>query len=94
MKVNVMTKQLRNLKLLGMAGGLQQLFTTAGMSGIGVEERLALLVDRQVYLRNDWRQACSPVRQPTRRRMASNPPSQSIRTFRYQSGRGATLVPI
>jgi hypothetical protein len=40
-----------------MAGGLQEQLTQAGMTGISFEERLALLVDREVHWRNDKRQA-------------------------------------
>ena len=56
MMMNTTIEQLRTLKLHGMAGGLQEQLTQAGMTGISFEERLALLVDREVHLRNDKRQ--------------------------------------
>jgi DNA replication protein DnaC len=56
MMTNTTIEQLRTLKLHGMAGGLQEQLTQAGMTGISFEERLALLVDREVHLRNDKRQ--------------------------------------
>ena len=57
MMMNTTLEQLRSLKLNGMAGGLQEQLTQAGMTGISFEERLALLVDREVHWRNDKRQA-------------------------------------
>ena len=56
MMMNTTIEQLRTLKLHGMAAGLQDQLTQAGMTGISFEERLALLVDREVHLRNDKRQ--------------------------------------
>jgi DNA replication protein DnaC len=56
MMMNTTLEQLRGLKLNGMAGGLQEQLTQAGMTGISFEERLALLVDREVHWRNDKRQ--------------------------------------
>jgi DNA replication protein DnaC len=57
MMMNTTLEQLRGLKLNGMAGGLQEQLTQAGMTGISFEERLSLLVDREVHWRNDKRQA-------------------------------------
>ena len=56
MMMNTTLEQLRGLKLAGMASGLQEQLTQAGMTGISFEERLALLVDREVHWRNDKRQ--------------------------------------
>ena len=56
MMMNTTLEQLRGLKLNGMVGGLQEQLTQAGMTGISFEERLALLVDREVHWRNDKRQ--------------------------------------
>lgn len=55
MMMNTTLEQLRGLKLAGMASGLQEQLTQAGMTGISFEERLALLVDREVHWRNDKR---------------------------------------
>lgn len=55
MMMNTTLEQLRGLKLAGMAGGLQEQLAQAGMTGIGFEERLAWLVDREVHWRNDKR---------------------------------------
>ena len=56
MMMNTTLEQPRTLKLNGMAGGLQEQLTQAGMTAISFEERLALLVDREVHWRNDKRQ--------------------------------------
>ena len=65
MMMNTTIEQLRNLRLAGMVTGrqdyrttgLQEQITQTGMIGISFEERLALLVDREVHWRNDNRQA-------------------------------------
>jgi DNA replication protein DnaC len=57
MMMNTTLEQLRSLKLAGMATGLQEQLTQAGMTGMSFEERLALLVDREVHWRSDKRQA-------------------------------------
>jgi hypothetical protein len=56
MMMNTTIEQLRGLRLAGMASGLEEQLTQAGMTGISFEERLALLVDREVHWRNDKRQ--------------------------------------
>jgi len=53
MMMNTTLEQLRDLKLNGMADGLHEQLTQAGMTGISFEERIALLVDREVHWRND-----------------------------------------
>lgn len=45
--------QLRALKLEGFADGLEEQLTLPGMAALSFEERLALLVDREVHCRND-----------------------------------------
>ena len=57
MMMNTTIEQLTNLRLTGMATGLQEQLTQAGMTAISFEERIALLVDREVHWRNDKRQA-------------------------------------
>ncbi|MCK9630004.1 MAG: IS21-like element helper ATPase IstB [Bacteroidales bacterium] len=57
MMMNTTLEQLRSLKLAGMAAGLQEQLSQAGMTGLSFEERLALLVDREVHWRSDKRQA-------------------------------------
>jgi DNA replication protein DnaC len=57
MMMNTTLEQLRNLKLAGMATGLQEQLTQTGMTGMSFEERFALLVDREVHWRSDKRQA-------------------------------------
>lgn len=47
--------QLRSLKLDGLATGLEDQLTQPGMSTMSFEERIALLVDREVHSRNDRR---------------------------------------
>jgi DNA replication protein DnaC len=58
MMMNTTLDQLRELKLHGLHAGLQDQLTQAGMNGIGgmsFEERIALLVDREVHWRSDKR---------------------------------------
>ena len=57
MMMNTTLAQLRDLKLAGMATGLQEQLSQAGLTGMSFEERLALLVEREVHWRNDKRQA-------------------------------------
>ena len=57
MMMNTTLEQLRSLRLAGMATGLQEQLTQPGMTGMSFEERLALLVDREVHWRSDKRQA-------------------------------------
>ena len=57
MMMNTTLEQLRSLKLAGMASGLQEQLTQSGMTGMSFEERLALLVDREVHWRSDKRRA-------------------------------------
>jgi DNA replication protein DnaC len=45
--------QLRALKLDGLATGLEEQLGLPGMAGMSFEERLAMLVDREVHHRND-----------------------------------------
>lgn len=55
MMMNTTLDQLRSLKLLGMAAGLQDQLTSAGMTAMSFEERTALLVEREVHWRGDKR---------------------------------------
>ena len=47
--------QLRSLKLEGLAAGLEEQLTQPSMAAMSFEERLALLVDREVHCRSDRR---------------------------------------
>ncbi len=49
--------QLRTLKLDGLAAGLEEQLTQSGLTAMSFEERLALLIDREIHCRNDRRQA-------------------------------------
>jgi hypothetical protein len=49
MMMNTTLEQLRELKLAGMATGLQEQLTQAGMTAMSFEERFSLLVDREVW---------------------------------------------
>ena len=51
--MNTTIEQLRGLRLAGMASGLEEQLSQAGMTGISFEERITLLVDREVHWRND-----------------------------------------
>jgi len=57
MMINATLGQLRELKLLGMHAGLEEQLTQAGMATMSFEERLPLLVEREVHLRHDKRRA-------------------------------------
>ena len=57
MMMNTTLEQLRELKLAGMATGLQEQLTQAGMTAMSFEERFCLLVDREVHWRSDKRRA-------------------------------------
>ena len=56
MMMNTTITQLQDLRMAGMALGLQEQLGQAGMSSMSFEERIALLVDREVHHRNDKRQ--------------------------------------
>jgi DNA replication protein DnaC len=45
--------QLRTLKLEGLACALEEQLALPGMAAMSFEERLALLVDREIHMRND-----------------------------------------
>jgi DNA replication protein DnaC len=49
-------EQLRALKLEGFAAGLEEQMRQPNLHGLSFEERLALLVDREVHARSDRRQ--------------------------------------
>lgn len=53
MMMHTTLAQLRTLKLDGLATGLEEQLTQAGMTAMSFEERLALLVDREIHCRND-----------------------------------------
>ena len=55
MMMNTTLTQLRTLKLDGLACGLEEQLTLPAMAGMSFEERLALLVDREIHCRNDRR---------------------------------------
>ena len=53
MMMHTTLAQLRALKLDGLAAGLEDQLAQAAMAALSFEERLALLVDREVHARND-----------------------------------------
>lgn len=53
MMMHTTLAQLRTLKLDGLATGLEEQLSQAGMAAMSFEERLALLVDREVHCRSD-----------------------------------------
>lgn len=53
MMMHTTLAQLRTLKLDGLAAGLEEQLAQAGMAALSFEERMALLVDREVHCRND-----------------------------------------
>lgn len=56
MMMHTTLAQLRTLKLDGLAGALEEQLTQAGMAAMSFEERLALLVDREIHYRDARRQ--------------------------------------
>lgn len=56
MMMHTTIAQLRTLKLDGLAGALQEQLEQPGIGQMSFEERLALLVDREIHYRNDRRQ--------------------------------------
>lgn len=82
MMTNTTLEQLRGLKLTGMASGLQEQLTQAGMTGISFEERLALLVDREVHWRHDKR------RERLLKEARLKYPQASIEDLDTRAGRG------
>ncbi len=55
MMMHTTLEQLRQLKLLGMTQALQEQMQQGGMAALSFEERLALLVEREVHGRQDRR---------------------------------------
>jgi len=53
MMMNTTLEQLRGLKLNGMAAGLHDQLSSTGMNALSFEERMALLVEREVHWRSD-----------------------------------------
>ncbi len=53
MMMHTTLAQLRTLKLDGLATGLEDQLNQPGMAAMSFEERMALLVDREVHCRND-----------------------------------------
>ena len=57
MMMHTTLAQLRTLKLDGLESGLEEQLAQAGMAAMSFEERLALLIDREVHCRSDRKQA-------------------------------------
>ena len=53
MMMHTTLAQLRSLKLDGLAAGLEEQLAQPGMAALSFEERMALLIDREVHARND-----------------------------------------
>ena len=53
MMMHTTLAQLRTLKLDGLATGLEEQLSQSGVAAMSFEERLALLIDREVHARND-----------------------------------------
>lgn len=56
MMMHTTVAQLRTLKLDGLVSALEEQLTQPGAASMSFEERLALLVDREIHHRNDRRQ--------------------------------------
>jgi hypothetical protein len=57
MMMNNTLAQLRDLKLAGMATAIEEQLSSSTSTGLSFEERLALMVDREVHQRADKRRA-------------------------------------
>ena len=57
MMMNTSLNQLRELRLRGMLTALDEQLTQAGMSAVSFEERMALIVERELHWRHDKRRA-------------------------------------
>ena len=57
MMMHTTLAQLRTLNLNGLAGALEEQLTQASMAAMSFEERLALLIDREIHHRDARRQA-------------------------------------
>ena len=55
MMMNNTLTQLRDLKLAGMASAVEEQLSSNASTGLSFEERLALMVDREVHHRDDKR---------------------------------------
>lgn len=55
MMMHTTLAQLRTLKLNGLATGLEEQLSQSGMASMSFEERLALLIDREIHYRSDRR---------------------------------------
>ena len=53
MMMHTTLAQLRSLKLDGLAAGLEEQLAQPGMAALSFEERIALLIDREVHARNE-----------------------------------------
>lgn len=53
MMMHTTLAQLRSLKLDGLAAGLEEQLAQPGIAALSFEERVALLIDREVHARND-----------------------------------------
>src|SRR5436309_639759 len=53
MMMHTTLAQLRTLRLEGLVAGLEEQIAQASMTALSFEERLALLVDREIHHRND-----------------------------------------
>ena len=53
MMMHTTLAQLRSLNLDGLAAGLEEQLAQPGIAALSFEERIALLIDREVHARND-----------------------------------------
>jgi IstB-like ATP binding protein len=85
MLINDTLQRLSELRLAGMAAGLQEQLTNSACAGLGFEERLALLVDRELHHRHDKRMAA------LLKRARLKYPQACIEDVQAATGRGLTL---
>ena len=82
MMMNTTLAQLRDLKLAGMASAIEEQLSSAASAALSFEERLALMVDREVHHRDDKRRAA------LLKKAALKYPQACIEDVDSRSGRG------
>src|SRR6218665_3099557 len=82
MMMNNTLAQLRDLKLAGMASAVEEQLSSSASTGLSFEERLALMVDREVHHRDDKRRAS------LMKRAGLKSPQACIENVDSRAGRG------
>ncbi len=87
MMMNNTLAQLRDLKLAGMASAVEEQLSSAASTALSFEERLALMVDREVHHRDDKRRAA------LMKRAGLKYPQACVEDVDSKPGRDSSAVP-